>query len=66
MLEEGIGMSLINAVPEELIYASFRGIKVFLTQNDTRFQILISHEGWAVTSSISNIFLDQLTSLVVI
>ncbi len=28
VLEEGIGVSLINAVPEELIYATFRGIKV--------------------------------------
>ena len=28
MLQEGIGVSLINAVPEELIYASLRGIKV--------------------------------------
>lgn len=31
VLEEGVGVSLINAVPEELIYATLRGIKVKLS-----------------------------------
>ena len=31
VLEEGVGVSLINAVPEELIYATLRGIKVSIT-----------------------------------
>ena len=37
-MEEGIGMSLINAVPEELIYASFRGIKVFLNAMELKMR----------------------------
>ncbi len=42
VLEEGIGVSLINAVPEELIYATFRGIKVIESSDLTGQYELLS------------------------
>lgn len=53
-LEGGIGLSLINKVPEELVFASLTGINVHYTQLATSHMLELSIQDVQVRGGVQN------------
>ena len=54
-LEGGIGLSLINKVPEELVFASLTGINVHYTQLATSHMLELSIQDVQVSGEAQNL-----------
>lgn len=54
-LEGGIGLSLINKVPEELVFASLTGINVHYTQLATSHMLELSIQDVQVMGAVQNL-----------
>lgn len=54
-LEGGIGLSLINKVPEELVFASLTGINVHYTQLATSHMLELSIQDVQVMGGVQNL-----------
>ena len=56
-LEGGIGLSLINKVPEELVFASLTGISVHYTQLATSHMLELSIQDVQVRGEVQNLLI---------
>lgn len=56
-LPRGIGVSLVNNIPEELIYMLFRGVSVQLTTDSNQLIFKLKVQNFQVWDKYKNLFL---------